>query len=121
MLCILYVTAVGTLLSVAGVLIERVLPATFPRRWIWCLIIPTSIALPGYYRWHHTWAVRCIAARGAANPGWRPGSGDHAALDPAWWAQVESYDTIINRVWLTASAAAAPCGASRMHGGSRAW
>jgi len=27
-----------------------------------------------------------------------------AALDPAWWARIESYDMTINRLWLTVSA-----------------
>ena len=84
MLCILYVNAVAMLLGVAGVLTERVLPATFPRRWLWCIIIPVSVFLPGYYRWHHNWSVV------------------EALQQPAMVAQ--TYDTSINRVWLTASA-----------------
>ena len=84
MLCILYVIAVGTLLGAAGVLAERALPAAFPRRWLWCIIIPVSVVLPGYYRGHHSWAVA------------------DALVEQAVRAQ--SYDTSIQRVWLTASA-----------------
>jgi len=104
MLCILYVTAVGTLLGVVGLLVERVLPATFPRRWVWCVIIPISIFLPGIYRARHT--VTVIEVQQAVQPplGNAFGTGSLAALNPAWWAHTESYDSTIERVWLTASA-----------------
>lgn len=104
MLCILYVTAVGTLLSVAGVLVERVLPAGFPRRWIWCVIIPVSVALPGYYRFHHNVSVSDVQQAVQPTLGGALGMGPMTALDPAWWAQVQSLDSTINRVWLTLSA-----------------
>jgi beta-lactamase regulating signal transducer with metallopeptidase domain len=84
MLCILYVNAVSTLLGIVGVLVERMLPATFSRRWIWCLIIPTSIFIPGYYRSHHAMSVTEMLAQQAG--------------------RIESFDSGINRVWLTASA-----------------
>ena len=84
MLCILYVNAVGMLLGIAGVLTGRALPATFSRRWMWCIILPVSVFLPGYYRWHHSWSVV------------------EALQQPAMRAA--SYDTSIQRVWLTMSA-----------------
>lgn len=84
MLCILYVNAVGMLLGIAGVLAERALPAAFARRWLWCIIIPVSVFLPGYYRWHHNWSVV------------------DALQQPAMVAQ--TFDPSINRIWLTASA-----------------
>lgn len=87
MLCILYVTVFGTLLGVVGLLVERVLPSTFPRRWLWCVIIPTSIIIPGLYRAHHTFSVNDVLEQRAAG----------------WWAHTESYDTTINRVWLVVS------------------
>ena len=65
-------------------LAERALPAGFSRRWVWCIIIPVSVVLPGYYRGHHNWSVMETLQQPAM----------HAAL----------YDTTINRVWLTASA-----------------
>jgi len=104
MLCILYVTAVGTLLGVVGLLAERVLPAAFPRRWVWCVIIPISVFLPGLYRARHT--VTVVEVQQAVQPplGNAFGTGSLAALDPAWWAHTESYDSTIQRVWLTVSA-----------------
>jgi bla regulator protein blaR1 len=104
MLCILYVNAVGMLLVVAGILVERVLPATFPRRWVWCVVIPVSIVLPGYYRWHHS--VSVIDVQHAVQPSLSHafGAASLTALDPAWWAHVESLDTSINRLWLAVSA-----------------
>ena len=57
MLCVLYVITVGTLLSIAGLLVERVLPVTFPRRWVWLLVIAISVIIPGVYRARHTMAV----------------------------------------------------------------
>jgi len=103
MLCILYVNAVGMLLVVVGVLVERVLPARFPRRWTWCVAIPISIILPGYYRWHHM--VSVIDVQQAVQPplGQAFGMASITALDPAWWAHIESYNTAINRVWLSVS------------------
>src|ERR1700693_1418518 len=104
MLCILYVNAVGMLLVVAGVLIERVLPAAFPRRWVWCVVIPMSVIIPGYYRGHHM--VSVIDVQQAVQPtmGHMFGMTSITALDPAWWARIASYDTSINRLWLTLSA-----------------
>ncbi|MEP6621567.1 MAG: M56 family metallopeptidase [bacterium] len=90
MLCILYVIGVGTLLGIAGLLVERALPAHTPRRWIWCLIIVVSIALPGYYRWHHA------ADLGAA----------HATMPlmTVSAAQIESLNPMINTATRIASA-----------------
>ncbi len=83
MLCILYVNAVGMCLALAAILFERALPATSPRRWIWCIVIPASVVLPGFYRFHHSWSVADVF------------------VQPATVAQ--SYDTSINRVWLAIS------------------
>ena len=58
MLCILYVIAVGTLLGVAGLLVERALPATTTaRRWVWCPVIAITMTVPPIYRAKHTAAV----------------------------------------------------------------
>jgi len=83
MLCILYVNLAGLCLGLAALFLERALPTTAPRRWLWCLVIPTSVALPGLYRFHHSWSVA------------------DAFVQPATVAQ--AYDTSINRVWLTIS------------------
>lgn len=103
MLCILYVTAVGALLGAAGLLIEPTLPAAFPRRWLWCAIIPTSIFLPGYYRGHHAMSVTALLDQPAGPLSHIVGT-SFAPLDPAWWARVESYNSMINPLWLAASA-----------------
>jgi hypothetical protein len=98
MLCILYVIAVGTCLGVAALLVERALPAGWPRRWVWCVVIPISIVLPGLYRSHHNWSIGdAVEPRG-------PGTPSLTVLDPGWWARLESLDPLIHRVWLTASA-----------------
>jgi bla regulator protein blaR1 len=104
MLCILYVNAVGMLLVVAGILVERVLPATFARRWVWCVVIPISIILPGYYRGHHS--VSVVDMQRAVQPPLDHtfGTASITALNPVWWSHIESYDTSINRLWITLSA-----------------
>jgi bla regulator protein BlaR1 len=106
MLCILYVNAVGLCLGVIGLLVERLLPAAWPRRWVWCLVIAINIVLPGYYRFHHNWSV--VAALDhqamASSPGHVVGAVPVTMLNPDWWTHTESYNSTINRVWLSASA-----------------
>jgi beta-lactamase regulating signal transducer with metallopeptidase domain len=104
MLCILYVNAVGMCLGLAAVLFERALPATFPRRWLWSAVIPISVFLPGYYRYHHSMSVMDVQQ--AVQPPLGHAFGTAAsltALDPAWWAHIESFDMTINRLWITVS------------------
>ena len=50
MICILYVNAVGLCLGLVALFLERAMPAASPRRWIWFVIIPISMAIPGFYR-----------------------------------------------------------------------
>ena len=104
-LCILYVTAAGALLGIAGLLIERALPASLPRRWIWCAVIPVSVVLPGYYRMHHNWSVTPLFQQHEGGPALRQAleTASFTLFDPAWWARTESYDTAINQVWLILS------------------
>jgi bla regulator protein BlaR1 len=105
MLCILYVNAVGLLLSVTGLLLERALPVSWPRRWVWCVVITISMFLPGFYRAQHTWSISETSQQHAEHPPQNALSTmSQAALDPAWWARVQSYDSMINRVWVTLSA-----------------
>ena len=98
MLCILYVNAVGLLLTVVGVLVDRLLPTTAPRRWIWCLAIPLSMFLPGYYRNHHNWVVNDarIQTVAAAN---QVSSATLTPIDRDWWIRTRAYDDSINFVW----------------------
>ena len=106
MLCILYVIAVGTLLGVAGLLVERVLPATFPRRWVWFVVIAISVAVPGFYQAHHTVSVTDLLEQPAVRPalGHTVGTASAAVLDIGWWAQTELYGAMISRLGLIASA-----------------
>ena len=94
MLCILYVNAVGALLGIAGISIERLLPTTAPRRWLWCLIIPASMFVPGFYRMHHNWVVTdgAVGADLSITADFRN-----------WWAHTGSIDSTINRVWWAVS------------------
>jgi beta-lactamase regulating signal transducer with metallopeptidase domain len=105
MLCILYVNVVGACLGIVGLLVERMLPATAPRRWIWCLLIPISVALPGYYRFHHNWSVISALQQQHVSASVRDSfvNVSLSLFDPAWWAHTESYDASINRVWLIIS------------------
>lgn len=111
MLCILYVNFIGACLSVIGHLVERALPATFARRWIWFSVIVFSMALPGYYRYHHSWDVPAAASVQAPGPTAEQTAPQTLGLatallspfDRDFWARIESYDTKINRVWLIVS------------------
>jgi hypothetical protein len=100
------VNAVGLCLGLAALFLERALPATASRRWIWCVVIPISVILPGFYRAHHTWSVADAFEQQAARPplGHPLGTASLAVLDPGLWTHVETYDTSIDRLWLTASA-----------------
>jgi len=124
-LCILYVNFIGACLSIIGHLVERALPATAPRRWIWCAVIAFSMALPGYYRSHHSRDVTAASANAAGQtapgqsaPGQTtprqtatqtapqtlsPGTAWLSPFDKDFWARVESWDLKINQVWLILS------------------
>ena len=84
MLCILYVNAIGTLLGVAGLLLERALPPNFSRRWVWLFIIAMSVVIPGVYRSHHTMSV-----------GPAP-----TAVNLDWWTHADAYGATISRLGL---------------------
>jgi bla regulator protein blaR1 len=101
LICILYVNLFGALLGLVGVLTERILPAGFSRRWMWCAIIAVSIVVPGYNRFHHNVAVSDVLGAPSATHG--PAS--FVALDPTWWAHTESYDNSINQLWMISSVA----------------
>lgn len=105
MLCILYVIAVGTGLGIVGLLIERALPPTAARRWVWCAVIPLSFALPGVYRAQHTWSItRAFEQQAAHPPEHALAAASLTALDPGWWRVVQSYDPYINTLWIYSSA-----------------
>ena len=105
MLCILYVSAVGALLCVAGQLVERLLPATSSRRWVWCTAIPLSIALPGFYRTFHNWTIAERVGQQSTAPSltsWPTAIGLNP-FDATWWARAESYDSRVSQLWLIVS------------------
>ncbi|MGK2963442.1 MAG: M56 family metallopeptidase [Gemmatimonadaceae bacterium] len=96
MLCILYVNAVATLAGIAGLLVERLLPAsTTARRWIWCLVIAVTMTVPPIYRTSHKAPVAAFA-------GETGGTHSHAT-NPTLWARASTFDPMINTAWLTAS------------------
>lgn len=109
MLCILYVNFIGACLSIVGHLVERAMPATASRRWIWCGVIVLSMAVPGYYRNHHSWDVTRASEQPAAAQtshqaqALAPGTAWLSPFDKDFWARIESYDMKINDVWLIAS------------------
>ena len=105
MICILYVIALSTLLGLAGLIVEQILPERAPRRWIWCVAIALTIALPGVYRNNHNWSILEALENGSTASTLDvilPASA--GILDPAWWTSERSYDSIINPAWLAASA-----------------
>jgi len=100
-LCILYANIVGALVGVAALLVERALPVSWPRRWLWCLVIPFSMFIVGYYRVHHNWAVSSAIEQTPAGTVTAPGP--LSVLNLEWWMHTSSYDRLITRVWLMAS------------------
>ena len=104
MLCILYANIVGALVGVAALLVERALPISWPRRWLWCLVIPFSMFIVGYYRVHHNWTVASALEQSKVATSGPVTQGSLSILNLEWWMHTSSYDRMIQRVWLTASA-----------------
>ena len=106
MICILYVNAVGFCLGLVALLLERAMPAESPRRWIWFVIIPISMAIPGFYRTHHSWSIVDAFEQQVAQPavGNALGTASLTVLDPDLWTRIQSYDPTIQQLWLTISA-----------------
>jgi beta-lactamase regulating signal transducer with metallopeptidase domain len=98
MLCILYVNVIGACLGVAALLVERSLPAAWPRRWVWCIAIAISMTLPGVYKAHHAWAVTDRSDQHVHQT-------TVSVLDRGWWAHTDSLNGAINRIWLVSSSA----------------
>ena len=107
MLCILYVNAVGTLLGVTGLLVERLLPAaTTSRRWMWCAVLAVTIVIPAIYQAKHRSSVtEVLANQIAPSPlGQAIGTGPLDALERGITAGSQSLAPIISRYWTIASA-----------------
>jgi hypothetical protein len=106
MVCILYVMAVGTLLGMVGVLVERVLPpTTTSRRWVWCTVIAINMTIPGIYRTQHKSSVTQVLEQQVvpSHLGHAVGTASLNALNGGWAARIESLNPVIQRVWLIAS------------------
>ena len=106
MLCILYVNAIGFLLGIAGILVERALPGTFSRRWLWCAVIAISMTIPPIYQANHRASVNTVLENETVRPALDQvlGMTSLALLDPDFWARVGSLDAGIHVVWFTGSA-----------------
>jgi bla regulator protein blaR1 len=106
MICILYVNAVGFCLGLVALLLERAMPLASPRRWIWFVIIPISMAIPGFYRVHHSWSIVDAFEQQAAQPavGNPLETASLTVLDPDLWTRIQSYDPTVSQLWLTLSA-----------------
>ncbi len=103
MVCILYVIAIGTLLGMVGVLVERVLPpTTTSRRWIWCAVIAVNLAIPGIYRTQHKSSVTEVLEQQVvpSHLGHTVGTASLNALNEGWAARIESLNPMLNRIWL---------------------
>jgi bla regulator protein blaR1 len=104
-LCLFYFFAVGSWLGAAGSLVERALPRSAPRRWIWCVTLVGSVVLPVVLSathsshviglWGHELA-RMPAAHQMPHPG--PASALRDWLDCS-----AGYATVLLRFWLVGS------------------
>ena len=106
MVCILYVIAIGTLLGMVGLLVERVLPpTTTSRRWIWCAVIAVNMAIPGIYRTNHKSSVTEVLENKVvpSHLGHAVGTASLNALNDGWAARIESLNPVIERIWLVAA------------------
>jgi hypothetical protein len=91
LLCVGYVIVVGTLLGIAGLLVERVLPVDAPRRGIWCVVIAGNLLVPAIYRSLHSAGVA--------------GGHVHGGSDDALpWLLSAQFDTAFEWLWLGVSA-----------------
>ena len=94
MLCVLYVNVMGAFFGVVGLLIERVYPANWSRRWLWCAVIAVSMFMPGYARVHNNSSVMAAFDHKSAAVSW---------MDPGWFLRAEAMNIWIQRIWLTAT------------------
>lgn len=105
MICVLYVIAIGAALGLVGLLVERALPVTAARRWVWCVVMLVSLSVPGFYRVQHNWSItQAFEEQAAHPPGHALATASLTALDPGLWATVTSFDWVINDLWVYSSA-----------------
>ena len=105
-LCILYFLVVGAWLGAAALLAERALPARAPRRWIWCLTILGSFALPMVLSARHSSHVIGLWGHELVRIPSAPAIADGAteSLHRQLLDCASDYGTLIMRLWLVAAA-----------------
>lgn len=84
----------GAFFGVVGLLIERVCPANWSRRWIWVGAIGLSMFMPGYSRVHNNSSVMTAFDHNSGAVTW---------IDPSWFLRAESLNIWVQRIWLTAT------------------
>ncbi|HVF39160.1 MAG TPA: M56 family metallopeptidase [Gemmatimonadaceae bacterium] len=105
MLCILYVNAVAALLGAVGTLVERILPANASRRWVWCVAIALSVAIPPIYQANHTSTVTQVASESVHGKlGHTLMMTSLSVINAGWWGNSTSLDKPIEVVWMVGSA-----------------
>lgn len=100
LLCISYFIAISACLSVVGLLIEYALPATSPRRWLWCAVIIVSAFLPPFLAATHSSPVIALWGYQIARlPAYHATASDHSLhhnlLDCS-----AAYGSTFNWMWL---------------------
>ncbi len=91
MLCVLYVNVIGASLGILGLVSEKALPSSWPRRWLWCATIVLSVLVPPFARVHNNTSVLATFEDKGAAMNW---------LDPAWFLRAESMNVWIQRLWV---------------------
>ena len=82
MLCILYVIALSAALGLIAWLVEKTLPHTAPRRWLWFAAVVLSVTIPPIYIFNH----HAIVTRTAVG-------------DTSVWSRISAFDSEMLRVW----------------------
>lgn len=83
MLCFLYTIALSTALGLIAWLLERALPATAARRWLWFAAVVLSVTIPPIYiANHHVVVTRSPVA------------------DTSVWSSISAFDAEIMGLWL---------------------
>ena len=106
MVYILYVITIGTLLGIAGLLVERTLPTTTTsRRWLWCTVIAITMTVPPIYNAKHRSSISDTLEQRVAAPGvgHSLATASLTALDEGLTARILGLNPVIHRGWIFAS------------------
>lgn len=107
MACVLYVIVIGTLLGIAGMLVERIMPpATTSRRWLWCAVIAINIIIPPIYRINHNSSITEVLKQQAGESGLAQSlaAASVSALDGGLTVWILALNPWIQRYWFFVSA-----------------